>query len=407
MDIAAAKSFDRLRDFSRYAQADVVGAARWILGVMEAAFARCDALVPIQELYRPPLTSEREAQIRDKLSAHLPMLLRAGGSLTVPLGEFGSESVKELGWTLPTSLPAPCVRGVVRVEPASEAHRAVMRDTTTPPGSRPLEKMITLQVAGIKRTLVCADDPLESLAADLSVFEGVYDVAVRAWPDRAGRLFVQETAPVMNLPGLMAGDFAQGRLYDNGDLAGPVVIRVNKDQQITLAADIQEQLRPFVGTGVALYGKRRIDLVSGRVSLEAIYPDYWILCRLTDPKDDANQLPQAPLPSFQKEGCLCIGGTPPWNWQGPNVRTHLLAPSTAAGMIRTTERRFVFGRALKTLPEWVQNPVPEVKRIARVIQVTERDTDSEAHWGTRLAPAAPVLQDVGALAHLTSAAALL
>jgi hypothetical protein len=203
-----------------------------------------------------------------------------------------------------------------------------------------------------------------------------------------------------------AAGFAQGRLFSDGP-GQPVVLRVTRDSRINIGDKaMQEALRPFIGTAAVLYGTRGIDKLSGQERIDQLAPDYWLLCRLTDPKDDAAGLAQAPSPSRQEQGCLCIGGTPPWNWQGPNVRTHILAPAHAAALLRNTERRVIYGHALPALPAAIDNPYPEVKRVFSASYVSERDTDNEAHWATRMAPVAQVCSDLGAIAWLTSASDL-
>jgi hypothetical protein len=405
MDADAARKFDRERDFAAYWNSDPVAAAAWVAAVYRSAAAFNAALEDIQPLFaHMPLTKEQEASAWTQVLPFGEQLLKMGTVLCKPLGALAPGDAAAIGWRLPEVLPAPLLTGTIRNEPANDAFRATMRDTQS--GVKPLERMLTLEVGGVKRPLVTAFDPLESFGADLSVFENAFRVAVRAWPDRAGRLFVREAAPVMSPTPSGAGGFAQGRLFSDGP-DQPVVLRVTRESRIAIGdAEIQDALRPFIGTAAVLYGNRGVDKLSGQERIEQVAPDYWLLCRLTDPKDDAAGLAQAPAPSRQEQGCLCVGGTPPWNWQGPNVRTHILAPPHAAALLRHTERRVVYGHALSALPAGVDNPYPEVRRVFAASYVSERDTDNEAHWATRLAPVAQVCSDLGGIAWLTSASEL-
>jgi len=105
--------------------------------------------------------------------------------------------------------------------------------------------------------LVHNDDPLECFAGDLSAFSAAYDIAMVGWPDVSGQIFVEEAAPLLALPGLAWTDWAQGRIFGNGVPGGPVVIRINAQRSIVIADTVvQDRLRPFIGTGVVLYGKR-------------------------------------------------------------------------------------------------------------------------------------------------------
>ena len=272
---------------------------------------------------------------------------------------------------------------------------------------QPLQRVITFESGSIKRVLACPFDPLESIGADLSSFEGTYNISVRGWPASNGRLFVQEAAPVMTHAGLGPGDFASSRLFADSEKDSPVRLRVNAGIVISIDdAAMQERLRPFIGTGVMLYGRRMLNRATGNVSLTDVRADLWLLCRLTDPADDERKIPQAPLPTIQGTTALCIGATPPWNWAGPNVRTHLLAPVHAASLMRTTERRFLYGTAVPSLPEGITSPIPEVKRVFLASAVTDRDTDSEAHFATRLVPPGNVVTDLSAVGALVSAEAI-
>ena len=100
---------------------------------------------------------------------------------------------------------------------------------------------------------------------------------------------------------------------------------------------------------------------------------------------------------------MCIGATPPWNWQGPNILTHLLCPAYAANLADTEERRLVFGRPLPALPGGWENPIGEVRRVVQVQTVADRAIDSAAHWGTRRAPKGPLLKSIAGVALMTSA----
>lgn len=400
-----ARDFDRDRNFESYWKNDRVGAAWWVIKTAEAAHANSDVLELIRALFDVPLTSENEAIIKEKLSAHEDVMLNMGRILSLPPGEITDKHIDQLGWKLPARLPAPVITGNLKVEPADESFKTALRETSGQ--MQKLQKMIRLEAGANSYSLVGSSDPLESVAADLSAFEGAYQVSVRGWPDGTGRIYVTETGPVINLPGYQPMDFAQGRLFDNGIKDDPVVLRINANQQISIVdKTLQEELRPFIGTGVILYGKRIIDSSTGSVSLKDIFSNFWVLCRLTDVKDDTYQLPPAPLPSIQKNICLCIGGTPPWNWEGPNIRTHLLTPIHTIGLLKTTERRFVFGKFLPGLPNDINNPLPDVKRVVQVITATERDIDVDAHWATRLAPFFKLHRDLSGIAHLTSAFSL-
>jgi hypothetical protein len=79
----------------------------------------------------------------------------------------------------------------------------------------------------------------------------------------------------------------------------------------------------------------------------------------------------------------------------------------AAALIRTTGRRFVYGSAISALPEGISSPIPEVQRVFLASAVTDRDTDTESHMTTRMAPPGRVVMDLSAIAFLISAEALL
>ncbi len=89
---------------------------------------------------------------------------------------------------------------------------------------------------------------------------------------------------------------------------------------------MQVRLRPFIiGTAVVLYGKRAAA-DDGTLSVRDIYRELWFLIRLTNPADPGNAYPGAPRPTVVGNRSLCIGATPRWNWQGPDVETHIIGP---------------------------------------------------------------------------------
>lgn len=405
MNRNAAIEFDRLRDFDVWWKADPVGAAWWILQVANAAAVKCPGLQPVRMLFPAKPAAEKEPEIAAELQLLVDSLLPIGRVLATPLGRLKPGDVEAIGFSLPARLWPHVLTGTVRVEPANDSVRSVTREVRSV--RQPLQRVITFEAGSTKRVLACPFDPLESVGADLSSFEGAYSVAVRGWPTLDGRLFVQEAAPVMMHAGLGPGEFASGRLFSDKEKDSQVQLRVNADQIISIAdIAMQELLRPFIGTGVMLYGQRWLDRATGRITLTDVRSNLWLLCRLTDPADEEQQIPQAPLPIIQGSTALCIGATPPWNWSGPNVRTHLLAPVHAASLIRTTERRFLYGTAISVLPEGINSPIPEVKRIFLASAVTDRDTDGEAHISTRLAPPGKVITDLSAIASLISAEAV-
>lgn len=407
MNRNAAIEFDRFRDFDAYWKADPVGAAWWILQVAGSAEAESAALQPLRELFPTHPAPEKEPEIAASLQHQAGVLLPMGKVLSAAIGSLAPVDVDLIGWKLPARLWPPVLTGQARVEPADEPARSVTREIRALSIRQPLQRVITFESGNFKRVLACPFDPLESIGADLSAFEGAYNVSVRGWPTSNGRLFVQEAAPVMTHPGLGPGDFASGRLFTDSEKDSPVRLRVNAEQVISIDdAAIQEQLRPFVGTGVMLYGRRTLDRATGSITLTDVRSDLWLLCRLTDPADDERKIPQAPLPTIQGRTAMCIGATPPWNWAGPNVRTHLLAPVHAASLMRTTERRFLYGSAIPSLPVGLTSPIPEVKRVFLASAVTDRDTDSEAHIATRLVPPGTVVTDLSAIAALVSAEAI-
>lgn len=380
MTIEAARTFDKDRKFEPFWNAEPVGAARWLAAIMARAEATCELLKDLPQALAANPTPELVAQFEGPAKA-------AGEVLTKRPQEFQPDALRVLGWNWPETIRPAMLRGAVRLEPTTED----------------LKKRLVIRVGQVARPLICNDDALESFGGDLSPFEDGYEVALVGWPDDAGQFFVEEAAPIVQHPGLSWFDWGQGRLYDNGDTAGPVVLRVNKDRQIRIDdCHVQEALRPFVGTAVVIYGRRAGEGASA-FALTDIAPDFWFLTRLTNPADPAANLPAAPRPMLQAGGALCIGATPPWNWQGPNVETHLLTPAIVASLAGTEERRIVYGRPLGELPAGWINPVASVRRVVDVEMVTERPIDSAAHLATRRAPRGALLKTIRGIAEVVSA----
>lgn len=111
----------------------------------------------------------------------------------------------------------------------------------------------------------------------------------------------------------------------------------------------------------------------------------------------------APRPSITGTRSLCIGATPPWNWQGPNVETHILAPLHVASLSDTEGRRIIFGRPLSTLPAGWPNPVNHITRVVDASAVTDASIDTAAHIATRRAPRGNLVKTIRSIAELTSA----
>jgi len=379
MAVEAARAFDKDRKFAAFWTAEPVGAARWVAAVLSSAEASAKSLNGLTDVLSNAPSPDLVAPFEAPLKA-------AGEALTKSLAEFDPAALNALGWTWPTKLRPPMVHGALRLEPTTSD----------------LKKRLVVLLGQIAHPLVCNNEPLESFAGDMGPFEGAYEIALVGWPDDAGQFFVEEAAPIVRTPGLRWNDWAQGRLYDNGDPTQPVALRINKDRQIAIADDaVQQTLRPFVGTGVVLYGNRVAD-EAGDWRIETVQPDLWVLTRLTNPADPDAGLPAAPRPNVQDGGALCIGATPPWNWQGPNVPTHLLCPPHAASLTDTEERRMVYGRILPGLPDAWTNTV-EVKRVVEVKTVPDRPIDSAAHWATRRAPRGALIKSILGIALITSA----
>lgn len=378
MPIDAAIAFDKSRDFGKFLAAEPLGAARWL----SAALQLGRATGPFAEALNSALT-----ELPGDVSHIAEVLAKAGKALTAPPANFAPNELRSLGLVFSDSPPTPLLRGQLRLVPTT----------------RELGFRLTFAVGQREYPLVCNDDPLESFAADLSAFAQGYEVAVAGWPDVFGQILVEEAAPVMNLRGLQWSDWAQGRLFDNGVAGSSVVLRVNSERQITIDdAATQERLRSFIGTAVVLYGKREV-MNDGSIAVSGLSPDIWFLTRLTNPADPENHYPGAPRPTLFESRCLCIGATPPWNWQGPNVETHILAPQTTASLIGTEERRVVFGRPADGLPAGWQNPVGHVTRVIDASSVAETAINSSAHFATRRAPRGSIVRGLRGCAELTSA----
>jgi hypothetical protein len=381
MPLESAISFDRKNDFQAFLTAEPVGAARWLAAVIAAASARgtfADMIAGLLADAQPDAA---------KITARAKDLAAMGKALTGPPSAFSADQVRTLGLTFADVLPPPMLRGSVKAVPTT----------------RELGLRLVLNVGQREYPLVCNDDALECFTADLSAFAGAYDVAIVGWPDEAGQIHGREAAPVMQLDGLTWRDWAQGRLFDNGTAGEPVVLRINAQQQITIAdTAVQEKLRPFIGTGVVLYGKR-VTGEGGSVSLATVHPKSWFLTRLTNPADPAVNYPGAPRPILVGDRALCIGATPPWNWQGPNIETHIIAPGNAASMSGTEERRVVFGEPAAGLPEGWPNPVNHVTRVIAAITCADAPISSPAHIATRRAPRGALITGLRGIAEVTSA----
>jgi hypothetical protein len=380
MPVDAAITFDRLKDYSAFFAAEPIGAVKWLASAVTSAAAGG----PFAQL----LTHLRST-IPDlaTIASHAAEIEKVGKALTAPFSQFSIDEVRKLGLIVSDTLAAPMLRGTVRVVPTT----------------RELGVRLVLSVGAREYPLVCSDDALECFAADLSAFAGAYDVAVVGWPDNAGQIFVEEAAPIMQLPKLTWGDWAQGRLFDNGVAGSPVVLRVNGKRQITIAdTRMQERLRPFIGTGVVLYGRRVVG-ENGSVVLDDVHPELWFLTRLTNPADPAQGYPGAPRPALVEGRALCIGATPPWNWQGPNVETHIVAPQPAASLSSTEERRVVFGKPATSLPDGWPNPVGHVTRVIEASAYADAPIAALAHIATRRAPRGSTITGLRGLVELVSA----
>lgn len=380
MPIDSAITFDKRKDFTAFLAAEPVGATRWL----HAVFERGRVAGALPELLASLFTGKPTAEI---LAPHTAAIEQAGKALTIPLAEFSPEGLRAQGLSFPDAPPAPMVRGTVRLVP-----------TTKELGMR-----LALSVGQREFPLVCNDDPLECFGGDLSAFSGTYDVAVIGWPDGSGQIFVEEAAPLLNLKGLAWANWAQGRLFDNGVPGGPVALRVNAKRQIAITdTAMQNYLRPFIGSGVVLYGKRTLA-EDGTLSLCDIYPELWFLTRLTNPAEPGTGYPGAPRPTVVDDRSLCIGATPPWNWQGPNVETHIVAPLVAASLSGTEERRVVFGKPASALPDNWPNPVNHLTRVIEASACAETPISTPAHVATRRAPRGTAVTSLRGIVELTSA----
>ncbi|QBF26735.1 hypothetical protein EXN22_13895 [Pseudomonas tructae] len=380
MPVDAAITFDRLKDYAAFFKDEPIGAVKWLATVLTSASARG----PFVELITQLRTTNPDLAA---IASHAAELETVGKVLTTPFNQFSIDAVRKLGLIVPDALAAPMLRGTVRVVPTT----------------RELGVRLALSVGAREYPLVCNDNALECFAADLSTFAGAYDVAVVGWPDNAGQIFVEEAAPIMHLPDLTWSDWAQGRLFDNGVAGSPVVLRVNGQRQISIAdTRIQERLRPFIGTGVVLYG-RRVAGENGSIALDDVHPELWFLTRLTNPADPTQGYAGAPRPTLVAGRALCIGATPPWNWQGPNVETHILAPQCAASLSATEERRVVFGKPVISLPDGWPNPVGHVSRVIEASAYADAPIAALAHIATRRAPRGETITGLRGLVELVSA----
>jgi hypothetical protein len=380
MPISDAITFDKSRNFGKFLSAEIVGAAYWFQSVVNRARASGELASTIAGALSGEVTPA-------KLQPLAEGLLQAGNALTAPASGFQPDALRRLGLDFYDDLPAPCVRGAIRMTPTT----------------KDLAQRLSLVVGQRDYPLVCNDDALESFAGDLSAFMTSYDVAVYGWPDGYGQIFVEESAPVLSDPDIAFTDWAQGRLFDNGVKDGPVSLRVNARRQIVLNdASMQERLRPFIGTGVVLYGNRewRAD---GAITLSSIKPQLWFLTRLTNPPDPTVAYNGAPRPQLVGDRALCIGATPPWNWSGANIETHILAPQIAAYLAQTEERRVVYGAPRADLPEGWPNPVNHVTRVIDATWVADLPINSAAHFGARLSPRGALIRGIRGIAELTSA----
>lgn len=380
MPIDSAIAFDRRKDFAAFLAAEPVVATRWLSEVFVQGRVSGELPRILAGLLADKPTPEALARLKANIE-------QAGKALTVPIAQFKPDDLHAQGLAFPDKPPTPMVRGTVRLVP-----------TTKELGVR-----IALAVGQREFPLVCNDEALECFAGDLSAFSGSYDVGVVGWPDSNGQIFVEEAAPLLALPDLTWGGWAQGRLFDNGVVGGPVVLRVNAQRQIVIAdTALQDRLRPFIGTGVVFYGTRTIA-EDGTVSLRDVYPEMWFLTRLTNPADPDNSYAGAPRPIVVDGRSLCIGATPPWNWQGPNVETHIVAPLVAATLSGTEERRVVFGRPATALPTGWPNPVNHLTRVIEASACAEPPISTVAHIATRRAPRSATVASLRGIVELTSA----
>lgn len=380
MPIDSAIAFDKRKDFAAFFAAEPVGATRWLNAVFQRGCVGGELPGLLAGVLADKPSPEALAPLKAKIE-------QAAKALTVPIAQFRPDDARAQGLIFPDEPPAPMVRGTVRLVP-----------TTKELGLR-----IVLAVGQREFPLVCNDEALECFAGDLSAFSGAYDVAVVGWPDGSGQIFVEEAAPTLALPDLTWSDWAQGRLFDNGVVGGRVVLRVNSHRQIVIAETaLQDRLRPFIGTGVVLYGKRTVE-GDGSVSLHDVYPEMWFLTRLTNPADQENAYPGGPRPTVVDGRSLCIGATPPWNWQGPNVETHIVAPLLAASLSSTEERRVVFGKPVSALPAGWPNPVNHLTRVIEASACAESAISSVSHLATRRAPRSAIVSSLRGIVELTSA----
>jgi hypothetical protein len=380
MPIDSAINFDRRKDFAAFFGAEPVGATRWLSAVLVRGGVSGELPRILADLLAVKPTPEAVAPLKGSIEL-------AGKALTVPISQFKPDELRAQGLVFPDQPPTPMVRGTAKLVP-----------TTKELGLR-----IALAVGQREFPLVCNDEALECFAADLSAFSGSYDVGVVGWPDGSGQIFVEEAAPLLALPNLGWSDWAQGRLFDNGVVGGPVVLRVNAHRQIMIAdSALQDRLRPFIGTGVVIYGRRTLA-DDGTVSLRDVYPEMWFLTRLTNPADPDNSYAGAPRPAVVDGRSLCIGATPPWNWQGPNVETHIVAPVVAASLASTEERRVVFGKPASALPTGWPNPVNHLSRVIEASACAEPPISTVAHIATRRAPRSATVTNLRGIAELTSA----
>lgn len=193
MPIEAAVAFDRSKDFSKFLADEPIGAVRWLNTVFRHGAATGELPGFLARFLADQPAAER-------LLPHLALLEKAGRALSVPVAGFAPDELRSQGVAFPERPPVPMLRGTVRLVPTT----------------RELGMRMVLVTGQREFPLVCNDEALESFAGDLSAFAGAYDVALTGWPDTAGQIFVEEAAPVLNLPGLAWNDWAQGRLFDNG-----------------------------------------------------------------------------------------------------------------------------------------------------------------------------------------------
>ncbi|MEN2786189.1 hypothetical protein ACFOKI_07265 [Sphingomonas qilianensis] len=381
MPIEVSIEFDRRKDFEPFFNNEPVGAVKWLDSLITTVRATGSLADSIASWLRPQVDAAAIASNRD-------VIVAVGKALTAPFASFSLDAVRAFGLEVSETPSPPMLRGTVQLVA-----------TTKELGQR-----LVLSVGQREFPLVSNDDPLECFAGDLSAFAGgAYEIAVVGWPDGTGQIHVQEAAPIMALPGLDWNDWAQGRLFDNGVVGGPVVLRVSSERQIAIDdAAMQERLRPFIGTGVVLYGKRATG-DRAAVGLSALNEQLWFLTRLTNPADSAAGYPGAPRPAVIGDLCLCIGATPPWNWQGPNVETHIIAPVNAAALANTEERRVVFGKVVGSLPPGWPNPVAGINRVIEASACAEPPISTAAHIATRRAPRGTLIKTLRGTVELTSA----